>query len=198
MKYYVWGLDVENSHPDRDESLILVTLTNIAQTHKHLGRMEMALSFYREVHSIQVRTAGTSKLEIASTLSSIGLMLYHLKHYEAAFDTYQQALQVRRDFHGSDEHADIASTLNAIGLVLFKQGLYELCMQCFNECLVIRRKIFGPDHGDVAMVWYNLASVSFETGDDETALQVRGCNIVAKIVLLLCPSWSSETTMWVA
>jgi tetratricopeptide (TPR) repeat protein len=171
LKYYVWGLEIENSCADSDDSSILVTLTNIAQTHKHLGRMEMALSFYCEVYNIQVRTPGTSKLDIASTLSSIGLMLYHLKHYEDAFDTYQEALQVRRDYHGSDEHADIASTLNAIGLVLFKQCLYELCMRYFHECLEIRRKLFGADHGDVAMVWYNLASVSFETGDDETALE---------------------------
>ncbi|KAG7357037.1 tetratricopeptide repeat protein [Nitzschia inconspicua] len=171
LKYYSWGLHVEKSRRERDESLTLVTLANIAQTYKHLGQTEMALNFYRQVYNIQTRTFGTSMLEIASTLSSIGMLLFQLKHYEEAFDTYQKALEIKRDHHGSDEHAAIASTLNAMGLILFKQGRHEICMWCFRECLGIRRKLFGPDHRDVAMAWYNLASVSLETGDDEIALQ---------------------------
>jgi tetratricopeptide (TPR) repeat protein len=172
LRYYLWGLEIENNHPNRDQNLILVTLTNIAQTHKHLGRIELALAFYREVYTVQTKVKKADTLEIASTLSSIGLMLYHLKHYEEAFETYQEALRIRRDYYGTDENTDVASSLNAIGLVLFKQGMYELCMHCFNECLEIRRNILGPDHSELAMVWYNLASVYFETGDDEAALKL--------------------------
>ena len=148
-----------------------MTLTNIAQAHKHLGRFELALAFYREVLAIQTKITTTSKLDIASTLSSIGLMLYHLNRYDEAFEIYQESLQIRRDHYSSDKNADVASSLNAIGLVLFKKGMYDLCTRCFNECLEIRRKILGPDHKETAMIWYNLASVSVETGDDETALK---------------------------
>jgi len=131
----------------------------------------MALDFYRQVYRIQAKETESKKLEVAATLSSIGLMLYHSQDYESAFETYQEALRLRREHYGSDDNEDIALTLNSIGLVLFKQGLLDLCMDCFLECLQIRQKLFGPEHRDVAMVWYNLASVSFEMGDDETALE---------------------------
>jgi tetratricopeptide (TPR) repeat protein len=172
LKYYTSGLEIENTyHTDFDKNSIIVTLTNIAQTYKQMGRMDMSLDFYRQVYTIQINDTESKKLDIASTLSSIGLMLYHTEYYEKAFETYQEALQLRRDHHGSDDNVDIATTFNSIGLVLFKQGLFELCTECFNRCLQIRLKLFGPIHKDVAMVWYNLASVAFEIGDDETAIE---------------------------
>ena len=172
LKYYTSGLQIENAYrTNYDKNSVIVTLTNIAQTYKQMGRMDMALDFYRQVYSIQINDSESKKLDIASTLSSIGLMLYHTEYYEKAFETYQEALQLRRDHHGSDDNIDIATTLNSIGLVLFKQGLFELCNECFSRCLQIRLKLFGPCHKDVAMVWYNLASVSFEIGDDETAIE---------------------------
>ncbi|KAL3920711.1 MAG: hypothetical protein SGILL_003122 [Bacillariaceae sp.] len=170
LRHYVWGLDIENAQRIRDDKFLVVTLTNIAQTHKHLGRTELALTFYGEVYAIQMRGEATKRLDIASTLSSIGLMLYHLKYFQQAFDCYTKALSIRRDAYRTDNHRDIAASLNAIGQVLFKQGMFDLSVQCFNQCLEIRRRLLDPNHHDVAMVIYNLASVSLATGDEESAI----------------------------
>ncbi|KAG7360864.1 tetratricopeptide repeat protein [Nitzschia inconspicua] len=169
LKYYSWGLHVEKSRRERDESLTLVTLANIAQTHKHLGQTEMALNFYRQVYNIQTRTFGTSMLEIASTLSSIGMLLFQLKHYEEAFDTYQKALEIRRDDHGSDEHAAIASTLNAMGLILFKQGSLEtgddeIALQQYEEALRVEKMSLGDEHPDIILTMIHLGQVKQQCG----------------------------------
>jgi tetratricopeptide (TPR) repeat protein len=99
-------------------------------------------------------------------------MQYHLKSLDAAFDSYQEALRLRRDFYGGDDHPDVASNLNSIGLVLFKQDMFELSKQCFTESLRIREKILGPNHRDVAILWYNIATIYFETGQDDVAIQL--------------------------
>jgi tetratricopeptide (TPR) repeat protein len=123
------------------------------------------------VHKKQCK-AGAESITIAVTLSSIGLVQYHLKQYENAFDSYQEALRLRRDHYGDDENPDIASTLNSIGLVLFKQNMFELAKNCFSESLRIRTKLLGKDHRDCAILWYNLATIHFETGDDDIAIQM--------------------------
>jgi tetratricopeptide (TPR) repeat protein len=99
-------------------------------------------------------------------------MQYHMRDFESAFNSYQEALRIRRQHLGRDDHPDIACTLTSIGLVLFKQDMFELAKKCFSESLRIRSKILGKDHRDVAILWYNIATIHFETGEDDLAVQM--------------------------
>ena len=49
--------------------------------------------------------------------------------------------------------------------------LHDVAMQSFLEGLRIRRNILGPDHRDVAIILYNIATIHLETGDDEEAME---------------------------
>ena len=95
-----------------------------------------------------------------------------MKKFEDAFESYQEALRLRREHFGTDDTPDIASTLNSIGLVLFKQSRFALARNCFSESLSIRTKLLGKDHRDCAILWYNLATIHFENGDDDIAIQM--------------------------
>jgi len=48
--------------------------------------------------------------------------------------------------------------------------MYDLAKTCFMESLRIRKKILGENHRDVAIFWYNIATIHFETGEDELAI----------------------------
>jgi tetratricopeptide (TPR) repeat protein len=148
----------------------MITITNIAHIHKQVGDHAKALAAYKHAHSLQVQSYGPDDIHVADTLSSIGLIEYHLKNYESSFESFQESLRIRRQCLGSDDHAEIASTLNSIGLVLFKQDMFDLAKKCFTESLRIRKKILGESHRDVAIVWYNIATIHFETGEDELAI----------------------------
>ncbi|KAL3916125.1 MAG: hypothetical protein SGILL_005323, partial [Bacillariaceae sp.] len=129
------------------------------------------LGAYLKVFEKQQK-AGADDITMAVTLSSIGLVQYHLKNYAPSFESYQEALRLRRDHFGTDDTLDIASTLNSIGLVLFKQSMFDLARSCFSQSLRIRTKLLGNDHRDVAILWYNLATIHFETGDDDIAIKM--------------------------
>ena len=167
MSYYKEGLKAEKAvlEPNHDPH-IMVTLTNIAQIHKQHGNYVAAVRKYREVHNMmQVRISGPNHIDIAATLSSMGLMKYQMKEYSTTFKLYQEALCIHRD-HLGESHADVASS-NSIGLVLFKQEHFDVAKQCFMESLRIRCKILGTNHRDVAIIWYNIASTIFlEIGED--------------------------------
>lgn len=169
MAYYLEGLKVEQAVLEPNHPHIVITLTNCAQIHKQKGEYKLALDLYRKIYGMQTANNADS-VEVASTLSSMGLMEYQLKNYEAAFDLYQDALRVRRDHYGCDDNKDVASTLNSIGLVLFKQNILEIALDCFAQSLRIRQKLFGPDHRDIAILWYNIATIYLETGEEEKAL----------------------------
>ena len=171
LAFYMEGLDIERKHMAPNSPHVIITVTNIAHVHKHMWNYEKALSVYSYACRLQVESFGASSIEVATTLSNIGLMQYHLKSYQKAFEAYQEALRIRRDIFGGDDHPDVASNLNSLGLVLFKQDLLDMAKDCFFAALGVRRKVLGPDHHDVAILWYNLATIYFETGDDQKAIQ---------------------------
>jgi tetratricopeptide (TPR) repeat protein len=172
MKHYQKGLEVEKSILPSNHPHTIITQTNLAHIYKQLGQHEQALKAYLAVYEMQIVAFGADTLQVAETLSSIGLMQYHLRDYESSFESYQQALHVRRSCYGSDHHPDVASTLNSVGLVLFKQDMFDLAKKCFAESLRIRSKILGKDHRDVAILWYNIATIHFETGEDSVAIDM--------------------------
>jgi tetratricopeptide (TPR) repeat protein len=172
MKHYEQGLEVEQRILPPNHPHTIITQTNLAHIHKQLGEHKKALAAYMAVYKMQTKAFGTESLNVAETLSSIGLMQYHLRDYETSFESYQEALRIRRNCIGHDDHPDVASTLNSVGLVLFKQDMFDLAKKCFAESLRIRSKILGRDHRDVAILWYNIATIHFETGEDDLAIQM--------------------------
>lgn len=172
MSHYQSGLDVEQQILTPNHPHTIITQTNLAHIYKQLGQHEHALKAYLAVYKMQIVTFGADTLQVAETLSSIGLMQYHLRDYESSFESYQQALHIRRNCYSNDDHPDVASTLNSVGLVLFKQDMFDLAKKCFAESLRIRRKILGKDHRDVAILWYNIATIHFETGEDSVAIEM--------------------------
>jgi tetratricopeptide (TPR) repeat protein len=172
MQHYQKGLNVEKTILPANHPHTIITQTNLAHIYKQIGQHKQALKAYLAVYEMQIVTFGADTLQVAETLSSIGLMQYHLRDYESSFESYQQALHVRRGCYGIDDHPDIASTLNSVGLVLFKQDMFDLAKKCFAESLRIRSKILGKDHRDVAILWYNIATIHFETGEDRIAIDM--------------------------
>jgi len=171
LKYYLEGLNIEETVLDAYHPHLLVTLMNVAQVFRHRGDFRAALTHYTDVHARTAKVYGPNSLECANTLSNMALMKYQLKGHEAAFELYQEALRIQRDFYGSDENTDVASSLNSIGLVLFQQGIHDLAKACFYDSLRIRRKLLGPDHRDVSILWYNIATIHLESGDEALAIR---------------------------
>jgi tetratricopeptide (TPR) repeat protein len=171
MKCYVEFVQIVSSLPCRDILPDLAHgLRGIAEIHYERSEMKLALGFYEQAHHIQVKTHGPDSLQAAEMLSNIGLVQYQTGCYDAAFQSYQEALRIRRDSLGTDTHPDISSTLNSIGLVLFKRQEHAMSERCFAESLRIRRTLLGPNHREVAILWYNLATVQFELGEADIAI----------------------------
>ena len=137
---------------------IIITKINLARVCKHSGDYAAAFRYYKEVHAMQVQldktcgaTSGASEgdaershsssLESASTLSSMGLMLYLMQAFQASLDCYQEALRIRLDKLGTNHHPDVAENINSVGLVLYKLGFMDMAKEAFQECIKLRTQL---------------------------------------------------------
>ena len=170
LECYKEGLTIEQLTLPACHARIVVTIANIAQIHYQLGEYAMALARYNQVYNIQLKAHGPRSLEVSKALATMGEMEYKMRHFEAAFTIFQDVLVIQRDyFENSDDGLEIASTMNSIGIVACAQGEFKIAQNCFDSSLKIRRKKLG-DHKDTATLWYNLATVNEEIGDEESAI----------------------------
>jgi tetratricopeptide (TPR) repeat protein len=172
LHYYVESLCIEKVLLlDGCHERMVTILANIAQIHRHRQDPRSAFLAYGEIYSLQVQLHGPSSLVLASTLSDMGLMEYEMTAYTPSLFLYQATLSIQRDHYESDDNLCIATTINSIGLVLYYKGDHGLARHCFVQSLKIREKLLGSDHSDVAVSWYNVATVYLRTGYEDLAIE---------------------------
>lgn len=164
VEVYGEGLAMERTvMPDNCEN-ILVTLSNIAQALSQKGDYQSALVKYNEVYLLQCLRPGGDTSKIIETLSIIGQISTLLGKYVEAEEAFMKVIAM------SSEGQDNATALNYLGLLYFKQGLLDAAMKKFQESLSIRS--CAPRAGsDVAVLFYNIASIYLHKGDNEGALR---------------------------
>ena len=113
LKVYEEGLKIERQILDHDHPNIITTTINIARIHHQLGNLDQALVLHDEALTMQRENCLTKadRINIACTLSSIGLINDQRKQYWLAIDAFEEALNIRTEELGVD-HFDISSTLN--------------------------------------------------------------------------------------
>jgi len=167
LRYYHEGLAMEEALWGPNHPHIIITLANIAHIFKHIGKFEVALEKFRAVLGLETEALGPNHIELAETYTNIGLMHYRLNRYAPAFDSYQEALRIQHEHFQGKQNLDLASTLNSLGLVAFKLGMSSLAKSCIAHGLRIVKSLMGADSRDVAILWYNIATVSFDTGEPD-------------------------------
>lgn len=170
LQCYTEGLKIERTVFDSCHPYIMVTLMNMAQIHRHRGCFATALNLCSQLRTLQLQAYGQDSLEVSRTLSYMGLIHLQRKDFASALDFYEEALRIQLAGAASDGSTEIASTLNSIGLVVFNQGLYNLAYTCFTDSLRMKLKILGPIHHDISILWYNIATVQLERGEDDAAI----------------------------
>jgi tetratricopeptide (TPR) repeat protein len=110
---YEEGLKVERKILDYNHPNIVITLINIARIHHQQGTLDKALELHVEALEIQRSSCSnkSDRLNLACTLSSIGLINDQRKDYWSAIDAFEEALDIRTKELG-ENHFDVSSTLN--------------------------------------------------------------------------------------
>jgi CHAT domain-containing protein/tetratricopeptide (TPR) repeat protein len=128
---------------------------------------------------IREKTQGSDHIDLAKSLTNLGIVLFEAGDYAGARPLQERALAIREKDLGPD-HPDVAKSLNELGLVFCQTGDYAKARPLYERALAISEKTLGPDNPAVAINLNNLASVLYEIGDfagarllDERALAIR-------------------------
>lgn len=109
-------------------------------------------------------TTGLQNEDIASCLSSLGLVYQSQGDLDRARELHHRALAIREQIHG-DEHIATATSLNNIGGVYHERGDLGMARDYYWKALEIKGRNYGWDFPHVANSFNNIAEISHEQGD---------------------------------
>jgi len=130
---------------------------------------DSALALFQEVLQIQCRHGGDEgSLDVAGTLTSIGLILFNNGHPEQSRVCFAESLRIRQRCLGVD-HLDTALHVCNLATAYWESGDEDRAIRLYQETLRIEKR--SGNHGDVILTLQYLGIIHQNRGELERALE---------------------------
>ncbi len=135
-----------------------------------LGRVQTMLSDYPRADALLDRALtirrdlDPASLDVAETLSNVGVLRFHDGDYEAAEEALREALEIRRARLPAS-HRDIAETLDNLAVVLGSRGDYATATELHRDALRNREAAATGPTAELGQTLNNLAVNLYNQGD---------------------------------
>ncbi|WP_437667302.1 tetratricopeptide repeat protein [Sorangium sp. So ce1182] len=136
------------------------------------GKYDAAIPLLNRALSVREKRLGPKHLDVAQSLTLLGIVYWHKGDYARAEPLYQRALAIDEKALGP-EHPDVAQSLNNLAVLYNNKGDYARAEQMHQRALAIREKALGPEHPDVAQSLNNFAILYNKKGDYARAEQMH-------------------------
>ncbi|MEM7355397.1 MAG: tetratricopeptide repeat protein [Acidobacteriota bacterium] len=118
----------------------------------------------------QIRTRYQGQPEVRATLlEALGRAYYGLVEAQPAIDRLEEALAIRQQELGQDDHPASASVRHHLAWAFFCDGRFESSASLFRQTLAQRQRLHGDDSLEVAETSLGLARVLSALGETRQA-----------------------------
>lgn len=140
------------------DMLIATTYTNLGVGCRALHRFNEACDCYERAFRIcrQHFPDADAMAQAATIANSLGVVLRNRGALPEAEDSYQLALQLRRQLFGND-HPSVATTLTNLATLRMVSGNTSSALQLIRQAIAIRERTQGADHPDTVAARHLLA-----------------------------------------
>jgi tetratricopeptide (TPR) repeat protein len=143
-------------------------IIQLASVARRLGRQKEAEKWYLAVLGTQEDLFGRHSVEVASTLSNLGVLELERFNLKEARKYLEESLATRQALLG-ERHPDVASAYNNMGSLLNAEGNFNDAKVRYEQALELRVNIFGSKHPSVAQSVNNIASLLNSMGKYDEA-----------------------------
>lgn len=120
------------------------------------GRYADALPPAKNAVEIRERVQGPTHQDLATALTTLGLIHGTLIELSLAKPLLERALEIRRSAFG-ERDVRVGESLTNLATVLYASGDFISAIQALEQSLLIRELALGPSHPDVAVTLTHLA-----------------------------------------
>lgn len=173
----VYAIHFETFGPDSME--VATTVSSMALMKYLVKDYQVSLNFYQEALRLHrerkldmssKQDLDTRDMDIASTLNSIGLVLFKMDYFDMAKDAFVECLNIRKRVLGED-HRDIAIMIYNLATIYLEKGEDHTAMKLYSESLRVERRALGAKHPEISCTLQHLGQMHQEKGELEKAVE---------------------------
>jgi serine/threonine protein kinase len=152
-----------------DHTDTLLSQYNLATVYRHEKRYGDAEKLIRETLETQARVLDPNDPDTFASMALLGDILLDERRPQEAEGLLRQAFSNQLRTLGPRHH-DTQESLGSLGRVLVENGKYEDAKKIYLEIIdKMRSGAAEAEHGDVSVLWYNLACLATRSGRRDEA-----------------------------
>jgi tetratricopeptide (TPR) repeat protein/predicted Ser/Thr protein kinase len=155
----------------------------IGSAYRNIGRLGEAERQLAASLATRRRLFGDRHLDVARSLSALGLLRLAQGRLDEAQSQFVEALTIRRDLLGATD-LQTALAMGNVAMVLEAKGDLAAAQRVLAEQLAIRRAVLGDGHPDTAMSRFGLARLAEAAGSPEEAVVLHRRALEARLATL--------------
>jgi hypothetical protein len=175
-------LDIHLKQQKKNHRFVIPILHNLTVVHTWNGNYNKALYHCNECLAWRREKLGYDHIDVAASLSELGIIHYAKEDFNKALGALREALQIYSKAHKPHRpNHFIARTLNNIGCIHFSTGKLSASLSTFKECLELQRRTMGSITG--ARVERMLFNMSVTLINAATVAEKQGNSIHASSLM---------------
>ncbi len=161
---------LETAFPDQPELEADIRFT-LAVTYRGLGVYERSEAQAAAAHGLRTELYGPDHLETLLALDRLGRAQFHLGRSEEAIETLTTAVDgIVREL--GPESREALEARSALAAAYARGDDYRTAATIQDEVLETRRSVYGENDYETLKAAFNLANISYNLGEIETAKQL--------------------------
>ncbi|MCA8965658.1 MAG: tetratricopeptide repeat protein, partial [Planctomycetes bacterium] len=169
LRHYLTSRELRLATHGKDHLLVAVSQTNVADTYRNLGEIELAAEPATEALRIQQQVFGENHPEVARTLSLLGDLELRRRRLDAAAELYERA-QAIRVATLPEQHLDLATGHADRARIALSRDDHQRAADELRAALAIYEHNDATHRHAYAAALQNLATVLRRRGDNDGAM----------------------------
>ncbi|UJR17402.1 hypothetical protein I4U23_004297 [Adineta vaga] len=150
--------------PNKDHHKLVLTYSNLAETHFRLDNYQEAIHNYEQTLQIQLKTHPVVSAEVAQLYYCIGFT-YKQGKLELAFSNVNKVFQVCLNMHGV-----LAAAYDILGEIHLSKGHIDKAIEAYLNKVEIMETLQSDNHIELTKSYNNLGMIYFQQSEYAMAL----------------------------
>jgi tetratricopeptide (TPR) repeat protein len=160
MKFFNGGVN---------DSLLVLVKRSIGNINFSVGKLDLALEFYKDALSIEISRSRPSEIMMAALFQNIGIVFTVTGNYDSARVYLNRSIILKEKTLAKTDPQLAIGYLN-YGRFLYLTGYPDQALQYYTQAEEIYNSTFGKDYFGLAPIYYNKGSIFILLRDLNKAL----------------------------
>lgn len=161
LDYLKKAVVILTKHYGNFNKALIMPYFSLSKIYKELGEIEKAEDIADILTKLAQEFFGENHPQTGQIMGLLGSLSEEKGNYDEAINFYRKSLKIQMKFF-EESHSSVLNAYESLADCLKKKFEYDKALVIYEKILIIKKKKEGEQGEDLAKIYYEIASISFE------------------------------------